>query len=123
MFGASALDVWRKRPGGLEVGNGEMKMWKCESVEAANSQCGNGGTAKQGTGNRERGMGNGERGDYNVETANANVANNHCRHSNWVLGFGIGNIFTLATFLSSSRLPKITTGFGFFYVRRCRDSK
>ena len=64
--------------------------------------------------------GNGEQGtgDENVETANTNVANYHCRHSNWVLGFGIGNIFTLATFLSGSRLPKITTGFGFFYVRR-----
>ena len=61
-------------------------------------------------------MGNG--GDENVETANTNVANYQCRYSNWVLGFGIGNIFTLAHFFVPARAlwrraKKMAEGVGF----------
>ena len=54
----------------------------------------------------------------NGETANTNVANYQCRYSNWVLGFGIGNIFTLAHFFVPARAlwrraKKMAEGVGF----------
>ena len=58
------------------------------------------GNGEQGTGNRE----------INVEMWKQPIptANYQCRHSNWVLGSGIGNTSTLAHFFPGSRPQRLT---------------